>query len=100
VPSWRTDAGMVYSEKTMRPREPNDFYPSPYKLCKAAVGLLRSYTHNRVLDPGAGTGNWGGAARERWGPRLATIAGVELDPRPQPVWSRKGAYDTWYEEDT
>lgn len=72
-------------------RAEHDFYPSPYQLCVAALKLLPSnFEPMYVLDPGAGGGVWGKAARYAL-PRPAYIDGIELrnaayDPR---------GYDTW-----
>lgn len=46
---------------------PNDFYETPARLCRAVwVKLFETYGYpavgSRVLDPGCGTGNWGSAA--------------------------------------
>lgn len=94
---WRTEFGMAKSGKPLRKRDPMDHYPSPLALCRAAVGLVGTLAQPatpRVLDPGAGTGPWGRAARERWG-HHATITGVELDKkhRSNPI------YDQWVQDD-
>lgn len=83
---------IIQTTKTMRERDDFDHYPTPIELCRAA--LLRcplsveSTTRLRILDPGAGTGVWGEAAREIW--PNAEIHGIELREMPAPK-----AYDHW-----
>lgn len=76
----------------MSGRDAHDFYPTPVPLIEAALTQFRTFTSgftpDRVLDPGAGTGVWGVAARKHW--RDAWIAGVELREQPRP-----DAYDHW-----
>lgn len=67
---------IIRTTKELRPRDENDFYPTPIKLCRAALELVPWQQPIGILDPGAGAGPWGAAARERW-PR-APIHGVEL----------------------
>lgn len=53
-----------------------DFYPTPIEVARDALTFLPSdFIPTRVLDPGAGSGVWGQAARERW--RDAWMVGVE-----------------------
>lgn len=58
---------IIQTSKPLNPRIPNDHYPTPPKLCKAALLTLPGHLALkpiRVLDPGAGSGAWGQAARE------------------------------------
>lgn len=71
---------IIQTTKQMRERDNFDHYPTPIKLCAAA---LRQFPHAnspsfkwRILDPGAGTGVWGEAARQIW--PSAEIHGLEL----------------------
>ncbi len=68
---------IIQTDKTLRPREKNDFYPTPIEFCRAAVRKLPQRAAPRVLDPGAGKGPWGLALREQF--PLALIHGVEID---------------------
>jgi len=71
-------------------RDPHDFYPTPIALCRAAIKLLPIHFQPLILDPGAGTGVWGQAAKEYW--PLSWIRGVEL--RNDAAWPE--AYTEWY----
>lgn len=82
---------IITTDKPMRERDPHDFYPTPFALCDKALGLYMNSNllqPHRILDPGAGTGVWGAAARRRW-PGIF-ITGVELRDV-----SRPSDYDTW-----
>ncbi len=79
------------------PRRPHDFYPTPAGLARAAlahVDLTGSVGHSlTIVDPGAGLGEWGAAARHRWPD--ARIIGVEL-AQPRPAGA---VYDEWHAVD-
>lgn len=84
---------IIQTTKALRPREPNDHYPTPLPLCRAALKLLpRNLNQARmnpfIVDPGAGTGVWGTAAKELWPD--AEISGCDIRDLPQPP-----AYDQW-----
>lgn len=82
---------IITTDKPMRERDPHDFYPTPFTLCDRAMGLVLNTNMlqpHRILDPGAGTGVWGMAARRRW--RDAFIYGVELRKVSKP-----SDYDYW-----
>lgn len=82
---------IITTTKQLRPRERHDHYPTPSGLCRAALGILPgTFAPRYILDPGAGTGVWGAAARERWGAG-PQITGVELQLSPRPA-----AYDRWH----
>ena len=51
-----------------------------------------NFSPQTILDPGAGDGVWGRAARTRWPQSL--IAGVELRAVPQPA-----GFNFWYSDD-
>jgi hypothetical protein len=72
-------------------RHPLDHYKTPLPLARAAIGALESAVHTSVLDPGAGSGVWGEAVRERYSD--ARVVGVELDERFAPHES----YDEWHQ---
>ena len=84
---------IITTTKQMRPRDANDFYPTPLKVCQQALSLLPlGYIPDTILDPGAGTGVWGQSAKERW--PYAHLTGVELrNVAPH------DAYDDWYQDD-
>lgn len=69
---WRTSAGMVKTDKAMRPRDPNDHYPTPPKLARSAIDVIGTvYDHDggrnlAIFDIGVGNGVWGQAAAARW----------------------------------
>lgn len=70
-------------------RREHDNYPTPRGLVEAALTLLPSgLAPASVLDPGAGGGAWGKAARARW--PQAHLTGIELRPERKPR-----AYDRW-----
>lgn len=73
-------------------RRKHDFYETPEPLVRAALGLLPVHKQDMViLDPGAGRGVWGRAARNRF-PK-AEIIGVE------PNFSRPKEYNEWWKSD-
>ncbi len=79
------------------PRRPHDFYPTPRELTRAALAHVdlsgsigRSLT---IVDPGAGLGEWGAAARHRWPD--ARIIGVDI-AQPKPAGA---VYDEWHTAD-
>lgn len=80
---------IIQTTKEMRPRDEHDFYPTPIGLCRAALGMLpRSFRPKTIIDPGAGNGVWGVAARGYW--PWTTIEGIELRPSVKPF-----VYDSW-----
>lgn len=94
---------IINTSKALRERPATDFYPTSYST---ALGTLyhivssckecRSYERRlplRVLDPGAGDGVWGRAARQLW--PGAYIVGVENDNQHSP----DPAYDEWHQVD-
>lgn len=94
----RGDAGrgadvIIQTDKPLRKRDANDFYPTPIEVCRAALSLVEisyfvPYAQYAVLDPGAGTGVWGKAAKERWSD--CEVGGCDIRDIPQP-----DAYDHW-----
>jgi len=84
---------IIQTDKQMRDRDCFEHYPTPYELCLAALKESRLTAfpsmNLSILDPGAGTGVWGEAARTIW--PNAHITGIELrDTVTHPT-----AYDTW-----
>lgn len=74
-------------------RKARDFYPTPPEFCASAVNLLGLWSSasrpHRILDAGAGTGNWGHAVHAVC--PTAHLTGVDLpEVKPIPV------YDAWY----
>jgi hypothetical protein len=62
---------------TDTPRRDNDFYPTPYGLCRDALSLLpETFTPEIVLDPGCGEGRWGLTCKKRY--PSSQIAGFDL----------------------
>ncbi|HLF28185.1 MAG TPA: hypothetical protein VJG32_17785 [Anaerolineae bacterium] len=84
---------MSATGRTNGKRNKSDFYETPRALAGAVLDYIRAHygisSPALVLDPGAGTGVWGKAARERW-PK-ALIMGVDLyRARPDTI------YDDWF----
>jgi tRNA1(Val) A37 N6-methylase TrmN6 len=81
MPKVNLGGNIIYTDKQMRPRHPQDYYPTPLALARAALGAIpASFSPSRALDPGAGNGVWGIAARDSPQCRNAEIWGVELAP--------------------
>lgn len=81
---------IITTDKEMRDRDPFDFYPTPAGLCDSALALVDAPNGNPlVLDPGAGAGPWGQAARRRW--PGAHIRGVEVRDVAAP-----DGYSQWF----
>lgn len=78
----------------MPKRKDFDFYPTPVTVCDDALQFLpEGLKPQCILDPGAGAGAWGIAARKRY--PSALITGVELRPETP----RPSAYNFWIHED-
>lgn len=81
---------IIQTTKALRPRHPEDYYPTPISTVESALAILPSgFAPLFILDPGAGDGVWGRGAARRW--RYTEIHGVELRDVDQ-----NGAYDIWY----
>lgn len=74
-----------------RERHRLDQYFTPPEFARAGLALVEGEPR-WILDPGAGQGVWGEAARERW--PYATIIGVEIERRDCPH-----AYSGWWPQD-
>lgn len=81
---------IITTEKVMRPRDPNDHYPTDAAVCIAGLRLIPDEPR-LVLDPGCGSGAWGEAAnRYVWTGGLGgcIVHGVELrDVTPNPYYA-------------
>ncbi len=54
---------IIPTDKQLRKRDDNDYYPTPIELCVSALGLLPDdFKPFSILDPGAGDGVWGSRA--------------------------------------
>lgn len=83
----------VHQGTTLPKRNDFDFYPTPLSVAQDALGYVPSAIKPTcILDPGAGTGVWGQAARKLW--PAATITGVDLRPVP-----KSPAYNFWFHGD-
>lgn len=82
------------SDKDKLPKRNDfDFYPTPLAVAQDALTYIPLTTNPTcILDPGAGTGVWGKAARVLF-PK-ATITGVDLRPVP-----KAPAYNFWFNGD-
>jgi hypothetical protein len=75
-------------------RKDFDFYPTPQGVCDDALSFLPTDCNPfSILDPGAGTGVWGKAARKRYPSALIT----GMDIRPETV--RPSSYNFWMHGD-
>jgi hypothetical protein len=84
---------IITSEKPLQPRVPHDFYPTPKEFIKAALYTIKDRKAYTILDPGAGSGIWGEAARHIW--PGAYIEGIELQEEFEP----NSYYNTWHSKD-
>lgn len=81
---------IIQTNKELRPRDENDYYPTPLPFAKSALDLLPdSFSPRHIIDPGDGDGVWGIEARQKW-PK-AIISGVEVRDVPKPA-----QYNYWY----
>src|SRR4051812_5615302 len=80
---------MIYCDiSKLPPQDPDEHYVTQGPTVLQALSLVQG-TPTRILDMGAGDGNWGGVAGELWpGCRLE---GVELQACLQPPH-----YDAWH----
>jgi len=87
---------MSAAGRTPGKRNSSDFYETPYALVEAALNYVRSnfgvYSPDLILDPGAGLGVWGKAARGIW-LSSPSIVGVDTEHDAPPY------YDSWYRDD-
>lgn len=81
---------IIRTTAPLKERAYADFYPTDVKDARAGLSLLPDdFEPGYILDPGAGTGVWGIAARERW--PNAVIVGTDIRPL-----SRPKVYDFWF----
>jgi hypothetical protein len=83
---------IIQTTKTLRPRDPHDYYPTPAPVITAALLPFQTFLPAAVLDIGAGDGVWGQEARTLW--PGAHITGAELRPIPA-----HPAYNYWHTGD-
>lgn len=86
-----TNCGVgIVTDKPLPERREHDFYPTDLGTITSVLdrfrhtpGTGRHYQYpRRVLDPGAGSGNWGKVARDMF--PIAHITGCELREVPRP----------------
>ncbi len=87
---------IIPTDKQLRKRDDNDYYPTPIELCVSALGLLPDdFKPFSILDPGAGDGVWGRAFRYLYGSN-PYLFGVEKRDVPFPqdytVWRSNDDY--------
>ena len=91
---------MSATGRTPGKRHASDFYETPYPLAEATLNYVRSgfgiYAPELILDPGAGLGVWGKAARGIW-LSSPNIVGIEIGQMPIP--GGPVYYDSWYHDD-
>ncbi len=79
----------LFRPKGKRPaRREADYYPTPLWVIEEALNLVEGLPE-RILDPGAGEGQWGAVARQRW--PLSYVEGVEV----REIGARPKDYDLW-----
>lgn len=83
---------MIYTDKPIPDRRPNDSYWTPEWAVEMCLDLVQGKPRS-MLDPAAGGGVWGKVARERWPDAL--IIGNEID-RDLP---KHPAYSQWVRSD-
>lgn len=91
---------IIRTDKPLRSRVEHDFYPTPPQLIAAVFDYVgknqRSYLYygppKKVLDLGAGEGEWGKVAKE-YLPE-SEVTGVDIRELPKPV-----GYDHWITAD-
>lgn len=71
-------------------RREADVYETPSWISDKGLSTLTLPSEPLILDPGAGSGVWGGSARNLW--PGAWIEGVEIRALPPPD---NGSYDNW-----
>lgn len=82
------------AKKKFPKRRDFDFYPTPLHVAVDALSFLPTELEaTRILDPGAGTGIWGRAARRLY--PYAHIMGYEVRTETE----KPNAYDVWRHED-
>lgn len=82
---------IIQTKKELRQRDSYDHYPTPLQPACSLVQRIREDDHGIrfILDPGAGTGVFGHAARLRW--PQAVIVGTDIRALSRPAY-----YDFWY----
>ena len=81
---------VVYTDRALPKRQDHDFYATPIEFCEAALRALpATIAPQFILDPGAGSGNWGKAAHKVYG-GSADITGVDIRNVPRPP-----EYNSW-----
>lgn len=88
---------IITTDKVMRERDPNDFYPTPVSRVTSALDLLPyGFVPYWILDPGCGDGVWGRVAKQRWfNSRIDGVEtrDVENPPGYEPLY--RGDFRTW-----
>ena len=80
-------------DKSLPKRQDFDFYPTPLAVAQDALTHVPIMINPTcILDPGAGTGVWGKAARGLF--PQSTITGIDLRPVP-----KVPAYNFWFHAD-
>ena len=86
---------IIQTEKTLRPRNKRDFYPTPPDFVRAKLKKLVTREPFLVIDPGAGDGVWGIELRKLY-PNTFLIGVENADvPRPEGYnsWVRGSYFD-------
>lgn len=81
---------IIESDKPYQARAAFDHYPTPVAFAQQALAVLpQDFKPRYILDPGAGGGSWGEAARGLW--PASKIHGVEIRRAPRhpdyTIWS-------------
>ena len=84
----------IHNRRACAKPRPQDLNATPARLAKTALDLVpRRLTPRHILDPGAGLGVWGEAARSRWPD--SEIDAVEIRAEV----ARSQAYTNWWTGD-
>lgn len=75
----------IFTNKELPKRVADDVYVTPRGFIEAALDVFPTNLNpDKILDPGAGPGGWGQAARELWPDSY--IIGVEKREVEAPIW--------------
>lgn len=87
---------IIKTNKKLAKRRPGDFYETPLELCSRAIEYLilpKLPNPTCIVDPGAGKGQWGYAARQYFS--KAQLIGIEINEK----FTNPGWYDIWHPAD-
>jgi len=90
---------IIPTNKPLKPRPKNDFYPTPLPFALAGLaGLPNGFTPTTVLDPGCGEGVWGEALVIQYNDPEMIVVGVDDDLKLNPKIGGLTLYDHFIPE--